>query len=444
MRRDIEKKFEEWKNENRRYPLLLRGARQVGKSYSVRKFGKQYFENIVEINFEQNPKFKLCFNTLEPEKIIESISILSNASIIAGKTLLFLDEIQECPNAIISLRYFYEQFPELHIIGAGSLLEFSLSQDNFKMPVGRIQYIFLKPLSFLEFLYAIGEIKIREIIEKFSWNDLPSKAIHEHILSFVKLYSIIGGMPAVVQEYISSKDIKRCLNVQSIIIQTYRDDFGKYANKIKYKYLQKVFYGVPKFVGKKFKYSKIDRDMQSRDLKDALNLLEKAGVVYKVKHSSGNGLPLEAESKENTFKTFFLDIGLMQNICGLNSELLLSINDDFININNGAIAEQFVAQELLSYQDFYTQSSLFYWVREAKSSNAEVDFIIPCCSKILPVEVKAGKTGTLKSMHLFFKKNNLSIGVKISQHSFNNTLPVISLPFYAIKNIQKIIKPFIQ
>jgi len=443
MKRDIEKVLKKWKDEKRRYPLLVRGARQVGKSYSIKKFASEDFENLVEINFEQNPKYKACFDTLNPEKIIESISILSNSDITPGKTLLFLDEIQECPNAIVSLRYFYEQYSDLHVVAAGSLLEFALSQEDFKMPVGRIQYVFLKPLSFLEFLDAIGEEKIRNIIENLSQNNLPSKVIHEHMLSFIKLYSIIGGMPAVVYEYINSKDIKRCLNIQTIIIQTYRDDFGKYASRVKYKYLQKTFYGVPKMVGRKFKYSNIERDMQSRDLKEALTLLEKAGVIFKVKHTDGNGLPLEAQAKENIFKTIFLDIGLMQNICGLNSNILLNSNEDFIKVNEGAIAEQFVAQELLSYQDCYTQPSLYYWVREAKNSSAEVDYVIPCCSKAIPIEVKSGKTGTLRSMHLYLKKANLSVGVKISLLPFDYTLPVISIPFYAIKKIPELISSYI-
>ena len=443
MKRDIEKVLKKWKDEKRRYPLLVRGARQVGKSYSIKKFAKEAFENLVEINFEQNPKYKACFDTLNPKKIIASISILSNSDITPGKTLLFLDEIQECPNAIVSLRYFYEQFPDLHVIGAGSLLEFALSQEDFKMPVGRIQYVYLKPLSFLEFLDALGEEKIRNMIENLSKNNLPSKVIHEHILSFIKLYSVIGGMPAVVYEYINSRDIKRCLNVQTIIIQTYRDDFGKYASRVKYKYLQKIFYGVAKMVGKKFKYSNIDSDMQSRDLKEALILLEKAGVVFRVKHTSGNGLPLEAESKENIFKTVFLDIGLMQNICGLGSDIFLTSNEDFIKVNEGAVTEQFVAQELLNYQDCYTQPSLYYWVREAKNSSAEVDYVIPCCFKAIPVEVKSGKTGTLRSMHLYLKKANLSVGVKISLLPYDNTLPVISIPFYAIKKIPELISSYI-
>ena len=439
VKRDIEAELKKWKDEKKRYPLLVRGARQVGKSYCIKKFAGEYFENLVEINFEQNPKYKACFDTLNPEKIIESISILSNSDIIPGKTLLFLDEIQECPSAIVALRYFYEQYFDLHVIAAGSLLEFALSQEDFKMPVGRVQYIFLKPLSFLEFLDAIGEGKIRNLIENLNRDNLPTRVIHEHILSFIKLYFIIGGMPAVVYEYINSRNIKRCLNIQTIIIQTYRDDFGKYASRVKYKYLQKIFYGVPKMVGKKFKYSNIDSDMQSRDLKEALILLEKAGVVYRVKHTGGNGLPLEAQSKENIFKVVFLDIGLMQNICGLGSDIYLSSLQDFININEGAIAEQFAAQELLCYQDFYTQPSLYYWVREAKNSSAEVDYVIPCSSKALPIEIKSGKTGTFRSMHLFLQKATLPVGVKISLLPFDFTLPIISIPFYAIKKIFELV-----
>ncbi|MCD4670644.1 MAG: DUF4143 domain-containing protein, partial [Actinomycetia bacterium] len=213
--------------------------------------------------------------------------------------------------------------------------------------------------------------------------------------------------------------------------------------KVKYKYLQKIFYGVPKMVGKKFKYSNIDRDMQSRDLKEALILLEKAGVVFRVKHTSGNGLPLEADAKENIFKTVFLDIGLMQNICGLNSDIFLTSDEDFIEVNGGAVAEQFVAQELLNYQDCYRQPSLYYWVREAKSSNAEVDYVIPCHSKALPIEVKSGKTGTLRSMHLYLKKAGFSVGVKISQLPFDDTLPIISIPFYAIKKIPEPVSSYV-
>jgi predicted AAA+ superfamily ATPase len=443
MKRDIDKNFRTWKKEAHRYPLLVHGARQVGKSYSIIKFGKNEFDNLVEVNFEQKPHYITCFDTLEPKKIIEILSVLSKSDIIPGKTLLFLDEIQECPNAIIALRYFYEQMPDLHVIGAGSLLEFVISQENFRMPVGRIQYLYMKPLSFLEFLDAVGENRTRKIIETSTWYNLPSLAIHQHLISLVKKYSIIGGMPAVVSEYASTSNLDKCFQIQTIIIQTYRDDFGKYASKVKYKYLEKIFFAVPKMIGRKFKYSHVNNSLQSRDLKEALELLEKAGVVYRIKQTSGEGLPLEANAREKHFKTTFLDIGLMQNICGLSSEILISTDENFIRINEGAIAEQFTAQELLAYRDFHQIPSLYYWAREARNSNAEIDYIIPCCSSALPIEVKAGKTGTLRSMHIYLEKYRLPAGVRISQLYFNKNLPIISLPFYVIKKIPQLLESFI-
>ncbi|MBL7112123.1 MAG: ATP-binding protein [Bacteroidales bacterium] len=439
MKRDIDTTFRIWKNQKNRYPLLVRGARQVGKSYSVRSFGENEFDNLVEVNFELKPQYKIIFDTLEPEKVIETLAVLSKSDIIPGKTLLFLDEIQECPNAIIALRYFYEQMPELHIIGAGSLLEFVISQEDFRMPVGRIQYIYMKPLSFLEFLDAVGETRSRQIIEAFSWANLPSHAIHEHLLSLIKRYSVIGGMPAVVLEYASTGNLDRCFQIQTIIIQTYRDDFGKYASKVKHKYLEKVFFAVPKMTGKKFMYSRVDNSILSRDLKDALLLLEKAGVVYRIKQTSGEGLPLEANAKEKNYKATFLDIGLMQNICGLSSDILLTPDENYIIVNEGALAEQFTAQELLAYNDPYRMPSLYYWAREARNSSAEIDYAIPWNSCVLPVEVKSGKTGALRSMKIYLDKYNLSFGVRVSQLYFNKTLPVFSIPFYAIKKLLHLI-----
>ena len=440
MKRDIDDTLKTWKTEAHRYPLLVRGARQVGKTYSIKQFGENEFDNLVEVNFEQKPQYLTCFESLEPKKIVETLSVLTKSDIIPGKTILFLDEIQECPKAISALRYFYEQMPDLHVIGAGSLLEFVMSQESFKMPVGRVQYLYMKPLSFLEFLDNVGESRTRNVIETFSWDNLPSPAIHKHLLSLIKKYAVIGGMPAIVSEYISSSSLEKCFQIQTIIIQTYRDDFGKYASKVKYKYLEKIFFAVPKMVGNKFKYSHVDNNLQSRDLKEALELLEKAGVVYRIKQTSGNGLPLEANAKERHFKTVFVDIGLMQNICGLSSDLLISPDEDFIKVNEGAIAEQFTAQELLAYRDVYLAPSLYYWAREARSSNAEIDYLIPCGSSVLPIKVKAGKTGTLRSMHIFLEQYSLSAGVRISQHYFNRTLPIISLPFYVIKRIPHLMK----
>lgn len=441
MKRDIEDVLNQWKNDSQRMPLLVRGARQVGKSFTVTRFGETEFKNLVIVNFEQQPQYKNCFSTLIPKEIIETISVLSRQDITPGSTLLFLDEIQDCPGAITALRYFYEQMPELHVIAAGSLLEFTLWQENLRMPVGRVQYLYMKPLSFLEFLDALGEGKSRKIIETVEWDRAINPAIHDHLISLVKKYAITGGMPAVVSEYINSGDLGRCQRIQSTIILTYRDDFGKYASSVKHKYLQKIFYAVPKMVGKKFKYSQVDDGMQSRDLKEALELLEKAGIVYRVKRTGGNGLPLEANANERHFKTVFLDIGLMQNMSGLSSETLME--EDFINVNAGAISEQFVAQELLAYRDHYVEPSIYYWAREARNSNAELDYLIPCYSYAMPVEVKAGKTGTLRSMHMFLEKYPAPVGIRVSSQAYNNVPPILSVPFYGIQSIPRMVKEFL-
>jgi predicted AAA+ superfamily ATPase len=257
----------------------------VGKSYTVTEFGEKEFENLVKINFEQHPQYKTCFDTLDPNQIIETISMLHKTAIKPGKSLLFLDEIQECPKAITALRYFHEQMPELHVIGAGSLLEFALEEENFKMPVGRVQYLYMKPFSFREFLAAVGENRSLEMIDTINPDKPLNPVIHQHLLSLVKKYSIVGGMPRAVAEYAAGGSLAQCHQIHTIITQTYRNDFGKYASKVKHKYLQKIFYSVPKMVGRKFKYSHVDNTIQSRELKEALELLEKAGVVYRVKRT---------------------------------------------------------------------------------------------------------------------------------------------------------------
>jgi len=443
LKRNIDNLLAEWKKKDitYRWPLLIRGARQVGKSYTVTEFGEKEFENLVKINFEQHPQYKACFDTLVPNQIIETISMLHKTTIKPGKTLLFLDEIQDCPKAITALRYFHEQLPELHVIGAGSLLEFALEEKNFKMPVGRVQYLYMKPLSFLEFLQAVGENKSLEMIDTLNRDKPPNPVIHQHLLSLVKKYSIVGGMPRAVAEYASSGSLAQCHQIHTIIIQTYRDDFGKYASKVKHKYLQKIFYSVPKMVGRKFKYSHVDNTIQSRELKEALELLEKAGVVYRVKRTGGEGIPLEANADERHFKAVFLDIGLMQNLCGLNSETLMT--EDFIQVNTGAVAEQFVGQELLAYHDPFEESSLYYWGREARSSNAEVDYLTSYWNYAVPLEVKAGKTGALRSMHLFLEKYPVPVGIRVSQIPLNSILPIISVPFYAIKKIPQLLNDLI-
>ena len=435
MKRDIYKTLCDWKKASNHKPLLIRGARQIGKTYVINEFGQKEFNSIITLNFERNQEFKEIFNSYNPKDIIEKISLYTGKKPDPGKTLLFFDEIQECPQAIISLRYFFEEMPELHIIAAGSLLEFTLESENFKMPVGRIQYLYLFPISFGEFLDANGQGNLRTyLIDYKNLSKLP-KTLHDKLHELIRKYFLIGGMPEVVQEYCNSQDILNCRKIQHSIIDTYIDDFAKYAKKSKHRYLKKIFNAVPTMVGQKFIYSHVDSTIKSRELKEALEILEMAGIVYRVKRTSGGGLPLESGVKENYFKMVFLDIGLLHAVNGVYADTVGAT--DFTAIYKGAIAEQFVGQEIIAYHNPFTKTSLYYWTREAKNSNAELDYLIVKNSEIIPIEIKSGSKGRIKSLIMFLKNYKIDIGVKISQAEFDEELPIMSLPFYAIESFLK-------
>jgi predicted AAA+ superfamily ATPase len=432
-----------WKSGPGRLPLLVRGARQVGKSYTIEKFGKDFFETCVTIDFDLYPQFAACFSgSLDPRDICAAISVIAGKEIIPGKTLLFLDEIQQCPRAIMALRYFYEKLPDLHVIGAGSLLEFALSAEEIRMPVGRVQYLFMYPLTFAEFLEATAQLPALDNISGHLVDRPYPDAVHQHLLALLRVYLTIGGMPAVVREYSASGNISLCARIQTGIVQTYRDDFGKYAGKAQVAHLQNVFAAVPKMVGRKFKYAAVDDTVHSRELKGALELLEKAGVVYRVKQTSGSGLPLEAGASERNFKVVFLDVGLMQNLCGLSGELLAS--SDILAIHAGAVAEQFVGQELKAHADPFMQQGLFYWAREARTSNAEVDYLVPCGPRVLPLEVKAGKSGSLRSLHLFLQEYKAPLGIQVSQSNQQHAAPLLSIPLYAMHGLTAVLRVIIK
>ncbi|NHZ86168.1 MAG: AAA family ATPase, partial [Planctomycetia bacterium] len=405
--------------------------RQVGKTFIVNTFGKNEFDSFVTLNFERNPEYKDIFTTNDPADIIEKMILFTGEAIERGKTLVFLDEIQECPSAIMSLRYFYEEMPDLFIIGAGSLLEFSLKAENFRMPVGRVQYLYMYPISFSEFLDAIGEDSLNEHISNFqNIINLP-ESLHKKLIEYVKKYFILGGMPAVVNEYIESQDILKCQAIQHLLIETYIDDFPKYARQSKFKYLKKVFTASSSMVGQKFIYTKIDSSVKSRELKEAFELLETAGILYRVKRTSGAGLPLETGVKENFYKTVFLDIGLMHAINGIYSETIKE--NDLTAIYKGAVAEQFFGQELITLQNNHQKPKLYYWARESKNSSAEIDYIIEKDNKIIPIEIKSGPTGRIKSLKMFLEIYRIKKGVKVSQAMYGIEKKIISLPFYAIK-----------
>jgi len=433
MYRDLLNNLSEWVRDRNRKPLILRGARQVGKSWLAKEVGKQ-FANFVEINFDRNPEFIEFFNqSIDPLKLTKLISNYLDVEIIPGKTLLFLDEIQDCPRAIASLRYFYEEMPSLHILAAGSLLDFELKKVS--IPVGRISFLYVYPLSFGEFLIGIGKDNLRKLLLENKNIEL-AEPFHRQLLEFVAIYSFIGGMPEVVQRYVENENFKECMNLQSDILLTYKKDFYKYAKKHQVKYLEKVFTAVPGQTGKKFKFVSVSRDHKSKDLSDALDMLSMAGVIYKVYHSSSNGIPLQAEIDVKKFKVFFFDIGLAQRILKTNYRSIL-LKPDILQINNGAIAELFTAQELKAYNNPRDESWLHYWHREAKSSNAEIDFVIEKKGEIIPVEVKSGSVGQMKSLKMFMETKKISYGVKISSYPYSFFNSVQSIPFYGIEAFVK-------
>ncbi len=438
MKRDIETDLLRWKEQKGHMPLLVRGARQVGKSYIIEKFGKENFENCVVINFEQYPEYAHCFDTLDPTKIVNSLELLSGLTIQPEKTLLFLDEIQECPRAILALRYFKEQMPKLHVIGAGSLLEFALNDAEFQMPVGRIHFLHMRPISFAEYLDASGNGSLRIYLAKVQLQEGIERVVHHKLLTLVREYIALGGMPAVIVEYLETKSLLRCQEIQTAILSTFRNDFGKYASRIQRCHLQTIFTKAPGLIAQWFKYTKVDPDVSSRVLKEALIKLSHAGLIILVYASSASGLPFITHMNEKKFKLLFLDIGLVKRACNLDLELLFK--EDLLLINEGALAEQFVGQELLAYTGKEEMNNLFFWIREQKNSSAEVDYLLAVDSHIVPIEVKAGAIGTLRSLRLFLEEKKIPFGVRISELPLSYTNQVLSIPLYLIEQLPRLSK----
>ena len=427
MIRDRLQDLMDWRDDPYRKPLILKGCRQVGKSWLVQEFGKQ-FESYIEINFEKNKSVHTYFSSdLTLSTILEKISLLTNRKIEAGKTLLFFDEIQACEGAIQSLRYFKEEMPELHVIAAGSLLDFALNKIG--VPVGRIQFMHLYPLSFAEYLTVLGEGDIRQFIYKQE-ND---SVLHQRLLEHLKHYMLLGGMPAVINAWMADRDYEICQRIQDEIIESYQIDFYKYAKQRELPYVTKVFEMIPAMLGRKFKYSQVDDTIRSEHIKNALNLLEVAGIAKPCFHTAAQLSPLGAQQNEKNFKVFYFDIGIAQRLLGLNiKEWLLN---PLQIANQGEIAEQFVAQELLAYSDFRKIGKLYYWHREAKSSNAEIDFIIMKNGHIVPAEVKSSNKGSMKSMAVFLESHlNSTYGLKISEGQFAQHGRIVEIPLYALES----------
>lgn len=432
MRRQISQTLLAWKAEKHRKVALLRGARQVGKTYIIRELGQE-FDHYLEVNFEENRDVHQFFKgNLNPELICENLSAYYGRSILPGKTLLFFDEIQSCPEAIQSLRFFHEKLPALHVIAAGSLLEFALSELP-TFGVGRIQSFFMYPMSFDEFLLASDEDQLLASMRKASSAHPLPIPLHQKLIDHFKRFLLVGGLPEVVKTYIESKDLNTCQAILDTLLLGLNDDFAKYKNRVPSGRLREIFDSIAQQTGGKFILNRASQNSNHGQIKEALELLCQAGIAYKICHSSANGIPLGAEVNPRKFKVILFDTGLHQRVLGLDlGQQLLA--DDFNTINRGSIAELHVGIELHKKALLHSGKA-YYWHRESKSSNAEVDYMIQKNDKIIPIEVKAGTKGQMQSMFLFLKEKKYEKGLRLSIENFSSYPPIDVLPLYATGNI---------
>lgn len=403
-----------WLNKPNRKPLVIRGARQVGKTWLVREFADRAARNLVELNFERNPEFAQFFVERDPQKVIRAVEARFGERISADQSLLFLDEIQVAPEVLANLRWFAEEMPQLPVIAAGSLLDFVLADHTFSMPVGRISYLHLEPMSFEEFLAATDHDLLREYIEEIRIEAEPLP-LHGQLVELYRDYLVVGGMPAAVAAWVQERDLMACAEVQQDLLATYRDDFAKYAGKVPSARLERVLNTVPRLLGRKFKYSQVDEEERAPAIRQALDLLCTARLCHRVRATDGAGVPLAAGIRERVFKVILLDTGLVSALLGLSLQMVNSLREIY-RVNEGALAEQAVGQALRTIEPRFTAPALFYWSRERKGSAAELDYLLQHAGQVVPVEVKAGTTGTLKSLHLFMAKRTLPLGVRFSPH----------------------------
>lgn len=441
----------EWKNSSSLKPLLLRGARQVGKSWAVKHLGES-FTYYLEVNFEKRPDIKDVFERVhEVHDLANNLSLLYNVPVVAGQTLLFLDEVQDCPAAIKSLWAFKEDFPELHVVAAGSLLEFAL-QDLPSFGVGRIRSLFVYPFSFDEFLVAEGKSSWLEAKQQAD-NEKPLlMPLHNDIVQHYRTFFMVGGMPASVAAWVTTHDYRNCQTELDDIQLTYYDDFKKYAKKVDPTLLRNTLQSVILQIGNKFTYSKVDGSYRAEEVKKALKLLSDAGIVKRVSHTAANGLPLGAEVNEKFRKYIYLDSALLLRILDMDLGGARQLTDLIVAgtaedlVNKGGLAEMVLGWELIKYNNPRSQHDLYYWENTADGTRSEVDYIIARDMKVLPIECKSGTSGKMKSLHLFMHNKHLTDAIRCSLENFallescdkkadDAVRRIQILPLYAISNL---------
>jgi predicted AAA+ superfamily ATPase len=430
--RDITEKLIAWKNSEYRKPLILKGARQVGKTYILKKFGEQHYDGVAYFNFDHDENlYNLFTNTKDPKRILEQLAFIYGKAIVPGKTLIFFDEIQECPNALNSLKYFQEEANEYHIVCAGSLLGIRLSHTSF--PVGKVEFMTLYPMTFSEFLIAD---KCENLVEYMNTIEKPDNLpeIFFNILEEkLKAYYIIGGMPEVVNSWVNEKDMERVNAIQDDILKSYESDFSKHTSNTEANKISLVWNSIPSQLAKenkKFLYQTIKKGARAREYEDALNWLNDANLINKVYNVNKVDLPLKAYNDLSCFKIYMNDVGLLRRMANLDSKIVVEGNRLFEEFK-GALTENFALNMLNAKHENVPNYFTF--------DRYEVDFVIQYKNTIIPIEVKSGKTTNNSSLTKYNDKYNTDISIRLSSNNLIRDGKILNIPLFMIEYIDNLL-----
>ena len=434
MKRLVIDELVKWKESTNHKPLILKGVRQCGKTYILKEFGKEHYENVAYFNFEQDKSLSRVFdNDFDIKRIVYELSIISKSKIEQGKTLIIFDEIQECGNALTSLKYFNENGNGYHVACAGSLLGIALHK-NVSFPVGKVDFITLYPMSFYEFLIAAGEESLYEYLITFKGKSV-SEAIAPKIINLLKQYYVVGGMPEVVDNWIKNQDIQEVEQIQQQIISSYELDFAKHADIKDFPKLTAIWSSIPNQLSKpnsKFIFSQVKKGYRAKDLEDALEWLVDAGLVYKVAKIEKPYIPLSSYADNSFFKIYLSDVGLLRRMANVPADVILDSSSIYSEFK-GAVTENFVLNELTKT----LRAPLYYWTSD---NSAEVDFVVQSNSCVVPIEVKSETNVKARSLSVYIDKYQPKYAIKTSMKSDVGGDRIYQLPLYLINQINRFIK----
>ena len=432
MYRDKMNELKKWKESSTRKPLIIRGARQVGKTWLMKEFGKQYYKKCAYINFDDNSRMNKLFDEdFDLDKIIQGLKIESNVNIEPENTLIILDEIQETPKALKALKYFYENANQYHIVSAGSLLGVAIHEGT-SFPVGKVDFLDLYPLSFFEFLEALGESDLLQLLKN---NDFDMISVFNlKFKEFLKLYYYIGGMPEAVNFYVQNKDLKEVRKIQIRLLEAYEQDFSKHAPSNIVPRIRQLWNNITTQLAKenkKFIYGLVREGARAREYEIALSWLIDCGLVYQINRVTTSKIPLSAYQDFNAFKLYLLDVGLLSAMARIDAKTLLDGNDIFEEFK-GSLTEQYVLCQLKEFTDL----DIFYW--SSDTSTSELDFIAQIGRDNVPIEVKANENLQAKSLKYFVQKYNTQFNVRTSMSDYRKDDWLTNIPLYCIANIERI------